>query len=235
MKIDRRKFLYLSGASISAALLSACDSEGPDFTRGLLRFAQKQNEKVERALFRHRAIDIGRGRLAGNALPQYYISDSVPVWDESAQGKWTLEITGSVRQTLRLTLEDLMKLPSITHRVNHYCVEGWTAATEWTGVRVSHLAKIAGVQPDAEYVDFKSFDSGYHESWDMESAMHTQTLVVFGREGKLLEPGHGAPARLHSPIKLGYKSTKYLTQIVFLPYRTGGYWSDQGYDWYAGT
>ena len=59
MKIDRRKFLYLSGASISAVLLSACDSQGPDFTRGLLRFAQRQNEKVERALFRHRAIDIG--------------------------------------------------------------------------------------------------------------------------------------------------------------------------------
>jgi DMSO/TMAO reductase YedYZ molybdopterin-dependent catalytic subunit len=128
-----------------------------------------------------------------------------------------------------------MKLPAITHRVNHYCVEGWTATTEWTGVRVSHLAKMAGLQPHVEYVDFKSFDSDYHESWDMESVIHPQTLVVYGREGKLLEPGHGAPARLHSPIKLGYKSTKYLTQIVFLPYRTGGYWSDQGYDWYAGT
>jgi len=82
MKIDRRKFLYLSGASISTMLISACDSEGPDFTRGLLRFAQRQNEKVERALFRHRAVDIGRGRLAGDALPQYFISDAVPVWDE---------------------------------------------------------------------------------------------------------------------------------------------------------
>jgi len=102
-------------------------------------------------------------------------------------------------------------------------------------VRVSYLAKMVGMMPDAEYVDFKSFDSGYHESWDIESAMHPQTLVVYGHEGRLLEPGYGAPARLHSPIKLGYKSTKYLTQIVFLPYRTGGYWSDQGYDWYAGT
>ncbi|MGI8549109.1 MAG: molybdopterin-dependent oxidoreductase, partial [Gemmatimonadaceae bacterium] len=46
---------------------------------------------------------------------------------------------------------------------------------------------------------------------------------------------HGAPARLYSPIKLGYKNTKYLTRIVFMPVRNGGYWSDQGYEWFAGT
>lgn len=40
---------------------------------------------------------------------------------------------------------------------------------------------------------------------------------------------------MHSPVKLGYKSTKYLTRVVFLPNRTGGYWSDKGYEWYAGT
>lgn len=235
MKIDRRKFLYLGGASLSAALLSACDSQGPKFMKGLLNFSQRQNEKVERALFRHTAIDEANGSLAGNALPRYYISDSIPVWDESVRGKWALEVGGSVSQTLRLTLDDLMKLPSVTHRVNHYCVEGWTAAVEWTGVPVSRLAKMAGVQPDAGYVDFRSFDSGFHESWDIESAMHRQTLVVYGHEGRLLEPGYGAPARVHSPIKLGYKSAKYLTKILFLPNRTGGYWSDQGYDWYAGT
>ncbi len=110
MKIDRRRFLYLSGTSISAALLSAYDSQGPDFTRGLLRFTQRQNEKVEHALFRHRAMDTAKGRLAADALPQYFISDTVPVWDESVHGKWSMEISGSVRQTLRLTLEDLMKL-----------------------------------------------------------------------------------------------------------------------------
>lgn len=40
---------------------------------------------------------------------------------------------------------------------------------------------------------------------------------------------------LHSPIKLGYKCTKYLVRVTFLPERNGGYWSDQGYEWFAGT
>jgi DMSO/TMAO reductase YedYZ molybdopterin-dependent catalytic subunit len=54
-------------------------------------------------------------------------------------------------------------------------------------------------------------------------------------DGRFLSPAYGAPARLHSPVKLGYKSTKYLTRVAFLAERNGGYWSDQGYEWFAGT
>ena len=69
----------------------------------------------------------------------------------------------------------------------------------------------------------------------MQSAMHPQTLVGL-RDGRLsAHARHGAPARVHSPVKLGYKSTKYLTRVVFMPVRNGGYWSDQGYEWYGGT
>ncbi|MDB4911537.1 MAG: oxidoreductase molybdopterin binding protein, partial [Gemmatimonadetes bacterium] len=78
-------------------------------------------------------------------------------------------------------------------------------------------------------------DDDYHESWDMDSAMHPQTLVAYAMDGHMLGMAHGAPARVHSPVKLGYKNTKYLTKIVFLPKRNGGYWSDQGYEWYGGV
>jgi DMSO/TMAO reductase YedYZ molybdopterin-dependent catalytic subunit len=192
---------------------------------------------VERFLFRHRSIDRASvaARAAGAAFPEYYISPRAPVWDAAARGAWMLEVRGQVRRPLRLTLEELARLPGITQRVNHYCVEGWTAVATWTGVRVSELARLAGLLPEARYVDFQSFDDDYHESWDLESAMHPQTLVAYGMDGRYLSVGHGAPARLHSPVKLGYKCTKYLTRIVFLAERNGGYWSDQGYEWYAGT
>lgn len=59
--------------------------------------------------------------------------------------------------------------------------------------------------------------------------------MAYGKDGHLLEPAYGAPARLHAPVKLGYKNTKYLTRVVFRAERNGGYWSDQGYEWYGGT
>ena len=46
---------------------------------------------------------------------------------------------------------------------------------------------------------------------------------------------HGAPLRLYSPIKLGYKLTKYLTAMTFTRERPGGYWEDQGYPWFGGV
>ena len=236
-RVGRREFLTLSGGILSSAVLAACDSRGPRSAEKLLRYAERKNIAVERALFRHTAMDKPRDGAfdAGNKLPSYFISRTVPIWDESARGKWTLEVGGLVANPLRLTLEQLQALPQVSHRVNHYCVEGWTAIETWTGCRVSELARLARPTTEARFVDFDSFDSGYHESWDIESAMHAQTVVAYGLDGKILEPAHGAPARVFAPIKLGYKNTKYLTRIMFLPRMNGGYWSDQGYEWYGGV
>lgn len=234
--LDRRHFLVLGGAVALETLLGGCDSHGPRRASRLLRYAERKNETLERRLFRHTSMDVGSSEhaLTGRALPSYFISRTVPTWDSSVRGQWRLEVGGLVARPLMLTLSDLVRVPHITHRVNHYCVEGWTAIEQWTGCRVRDLARIAGVKPQARYVDFESFDAGYHESWDIESALHHQTLIAYGLDGHWLGPAHGAPARLFSPIKLGYKNVKYLTRVMFLPNRTGGYWSDKGYEWYAG-
>lgn len=239
----RRDFLGLGGSAAAAWLLEACGSRGPERAERLLRYAERKNAAlIERPLFRHTAMgspvaDRPRAEWpnALEALPSYFISQVVPVWDPAVRGPWRLQVTGLVDRPLALSLDDLMRLRGVTQRVDHYCVEGWTAVESWTGVRVSELARLARVRPEARYVDFAGFDSGYHESWDVESALHPQTLVCYGWEGRLLGPAHGAPARVYSPVKLGYKSTKYLTRVVFLPYANGGYWSDQGYEWFAGT
>ncbi len=237
MTIDRRDFITITGAALSSAFLAACDSRGPKSAKKLLRYAERKNESVERALFRHTSMDatLVGAHAAGIALPSYFISKTVPVWQDSVRGAWSLEIGGMVDRPLKLSLQQLVDMPRMSERVNHYCVEGWTAVEQWTGVRLSDLAKLAGVHKGAGYVDFQSFDDGYHESWDIESAMHPQTVVAYGLDGHMLAPAHGAPARIYSPVKLGYKNTKYLTKIMFLPERNGGYWSDQGYEWYGGT
>jgi DMSO/TMAO reductase YedYZ molybdopterin-dependent catalytic subunit len=235
--IDRRRFLLAATSGLGAAVMSACDSTGPRSAQKVLRFAERSNERVERGLFSHRAMDIpgDQARAAGQSFPSYFISRQVPVWDDAARGTWRLQVGGLVQRPLQLSLADLASLPRVGYKLDHFCVEGWTAVATRTGVTLREIARIAGVQPGAHFVDFESFDDGYHESWDIESALHPQTLVVYAQDGHYLNSAWGAPARVYSPVKLGYKNTKYLTRIMFLPNRTGGYWSDQGYEWYGGV
>lgn len=235
--MNRRAFLTAVGTGTGVSLLSACASEGPRAAAGFLKAVEQRNEQLERWLFSPAARNhvAATARLARDAFPNYFVSPRVPLWDESVRGVWRLQIDGAVRHPFSLSLDELMALPGITQRVDHFCVEGWNARAEFRGVRMLDIARMAEVTPDAGYVDFQSFDKDYHESWDMESAMHPQTLIAYGRDGHMLNAMQGAPARLHSPVKLGYKNTKYLTRIVFMPARNGGYWSDRGYEWFGGV
>lgn len=235
--IDRRAFFKTSASSLALAWLAACDSAGPAKAERALAYATRKNEQVERWLLSHTRMDYGSpgAKVAGDRFPSYFVSDAVPKYDSTLTGPWMLEVSGMVKTPLKLSLPQLMSLPSAEQRVDHFCVEGWNAVAVFHGVPMREIIKRAGVDPAASIVDFQSFDDEYHESWDMESVRHPQTMIVYGKDGQPLSPAYGAPARVHSPIKLGYKNTKYLTKVVFLAERNGGYWSDRGYEWFGGT
>ncbi|MEO7997791.1 MAG: molybdopterin-dependent oxidoreductase [Gemmatimonadaceae bacterium] len=235
-RLERRDFLRLGALTLGSALLTACNSNGPKWADRWLNVAEKNNEKVERWLMSRDSFNKGspKGYLAGNRFPSYFISKTVPMWDYT-KGPWFLEVGGAVRKPVKLTMSDLMNIRNRRQRVDHFCVEGWTAIEVLTGAPMTEIARMVEPTSDANFVDFSSFDKDYHESWDIDSAMHQQTIIAYAKEDALLSPSYGAPARVHSPIKLGYKNTKYLTKITFMPERNGGYWSDIGYEWYGGT
>jgi len=148
--------------------------------------------------------------------------------------EWALEVGGLVRTPARLTRLMIEALPRVTYTVKHHCVEGWTAVATWTGVPVSAIVNMVRPTPDARYLRFDSFDSRYFNGWDLTSAMHPQTILAYAYNDRPLMAAHGAPLRLYSPIKLGYKMTKYLTAMSFTREKPGGYWEDQGYPWLGG-
>src|SRR5687767_9481465 len=110
--LGRRDFLAVGGGILATALLAACESRGPKSAEKLLRYAERKNMVVERALFRHTVMDVPSARAhdAGNKLPSYFISKTLPIWNESERGKWSLEVGGVVGNPVKLTLEDLQKL-----------------------------------------------------------------------------------------------------------------------------
>ena len=238
--LSRRDLVRLGVVAGPASLLAACGWNGGSALEPGLRLYSRVNDWVGERIF------LGRRRLA----PEYPVSArtapvNFPAYSITYNNTgrfpgverpdaWALEVSGRVRNPLRLTREMLEALPAVSYTVKHHCVEGWTAIGTWTGVPVSTIAAMVQPTAEARYLRFDSFDSGYYNGWDLASAMHPQTILAYGWNDRPLMMNHGAPLRLYSPIKLGYKLTKYLTKMTFTRDRPGGYWEDQGYPWFAG-
>ena len=227
--LTRRRFLITCAA---ASFLAGCDRVHP--VSGFLGGMKDWNEKFEEFLFSQKSLAPQLPPSATTpeeAFPAYFISNSMPV----ASAHWSLKVGGMVARPTVFSLEQIQKLPRTEMRVQHHCVEGWSAVASWYGVRLSDIAKLVGLSRQVKYVEFRSFDSNYWSSWDLASALHPQTLLAYGMNNHPLGPEHGAPLRLYSAVKLGYKMVKYLTEVNFLPHQTGGYWENQGYDWFGGV
>src|SRR5712692_7219334 len=223
---------FLTALALPGLPLLGCDSTSSK--GGFFGVMERWNERFQRALFDPSRLAPELSKQEETPLeefPRYYISDEVP----RAPAGWALRVGGRVMRPGTFSAAALERLTRTDVRVRHYCVEGWSAVASWHGVRLRDLAEAVGADPRAPYVEFRSFDEDYYSSWDRESALHPQTILAYGMNGQPLGPAHGAPLRLYSAVKLGYKMVKYLTEVNFLERRTGGYWEDQGYEWFAGV
>ena len=152
---------------------------------------------------------------------------------------WRLDIGGLVARPSSLSLGDLKRLPARTQVTLQACEEGWSFIAEWTGALFSSVLESVGARPEAKYVVFYTFDDWW-DSIDMADALHAQTVLAYGMNGRDLPPPHGAPARLKVARQLGYKNLKYLTRIVVtdtvgnIGKGLGGGGAEVGYSWYAG-
>ncbi len=233
-RIDRRRFLRLAGGASAASLIAACGWDGGRLVRpGLLDWSRVNDWVGEKIFFSPTRLARTYDPAERSAmLPSYFISDMTPMLSDPRA--WRLRVDGMVAQPLDLSVDDLMAMPRVSYTVKHHCVEGWSAIAGWHGVPVSAIVERSRPLAGARFIDFVSFDAGYSNGWDLASAMHPQTILAYGMNDNPLPPAHGAPLRLYSPTKLGYKLTKYLVSMTFTDKRPGGYWEDQGYPWFGG-
>jgi DMSO/TMAO reductase YedYZ molybdopterin-dependent catalytic subunit len=145
-----------------------------------------------------------------------------------------LKVGGLVQSTRPWTLPELYALPKAEQITRHICVEGWSAIGRWGGAPFSEFLKRVGADTSAKYVGFKCADD-YYESIDMATALHPQTLLAFTYDGQQLPRQYGYPMKLRMPTKLGYKNPKHIMEIFVTNAYPGGYWVDQGYNWFGGS
>ncbi len=246
--MKRRLFV---ASSLGALALSGCTTRFKDsLTQGPFR-----NVLTAAEGWNHRAIGTrGMARLYSDAdIDRDFRTNGLTTPADSSytglfKDNWRnykLVVDGLAEHPQAFTLAALRAMPLQTQITRHDCVEGWSAIGKWRGVRLADVLAAAGPKPGARYAIFSCFDvddegTRYYESLDLTQAAHPQTLLALDLNDAPLDADHGAPVRLRIPTQLGYKSAKWVRRIELassfssVGNGNGGYWEDQGYEWYAG-
>jgi DMSO/TMAO reductase YedYZ molybdopterin-dependent catalytic subunit len=233
-RVERRLFLK-QGLSLGAlALLSGCELTDDESVQKILLAMSRWNDRAQGWLFNANKL---APEYPESAITKpfpfnaYYGEDEV----REVDGKdYKLELSGLIADKKPWRLPELYALPQTSQITRHICVEGWSAIGKWSGVRFRTFLERVGADLSAKYVGFNCADN-YSTSIDMATALHPQTLLTFRFADEILPPKYGFPMKLRMPTKLGFKNPKHITEIMVSNTYLGGYWEDQGYNWYSGS
>ncbi|HLZ74395.1 molybdopterin-dependent oxidoreductase [Phenylobacterium sp.] len=246
-----RRALVGGLASLGGLALAGCSDENPPTYGNLLRIADDFTYRAQRLLLPRNALvrqfdhaDITSMPAIGttdpgNAKEPAFSTDFGEAYDrlrKAAFAEWRLEVAGLVARPGAYALADLKALPARTQITRHTCEEGWSSIAQWTGAPLAALLSHAGMLPTARYVNFHAYDETV-DSIDLYDALHPQTILAYGMNGRDLPVAHGAPARLRVETQLGYKSVKFLRRIeVVEKFDDFGKKGNiqNGWSWYAG-
>jgi DMSO/TMAO reductase YedYZ molybdopterin-dependent catalytic subunit len=229
----RRHFLRGAASLGALAFLTGCDIiDGPS-AESALRVVSRFNDRAQAWLF---DPDKLAPTYPESAITRpfpfngFYREDEAPEVDGAT---YRLEVGGLVDDKRSWTLEELHALPQEKQITRHVCVEGWSAIGAWTGTRLSEFLRRVGADTRAKYVWFQCADT-YSNTIDMPTALHPQTQMTFGFDNDVLPVKYGFPMKIRMPTKLGFKNPKYVIAMHVTNKDLGGYWEDQGYNWFSG-
>jgi DMSO/TMAO reductase YedYZ molybdopterin-dependent catalytic subunit len=248
---SRRRFLTRLLAGAATSLLAGCDTATRSpWLHKLLGLGERANGVAQRLVTARKSM--AQEFSAADVSPEFRSNGTANPLDPRYQAlaanqfrDWSLKIDGLVQKPLELTLRELRSMPSRTQITRHDCVEGWSAIGKWTGVPLSAVLNRVVPQASARYVVFHCADpmddgKPYYESIDFDDAYHPQTVLAYDLNDAALPIANGAPVRIRIERQLGYKMAKYIMRIelvasfAHIGAGNGGYWEDQGYEWYAG-
>jgi DMSO/TMAO reductase YedYZ molybdopterin-dependent catalytic subunit len=229
----RRAFLRGAASLGALTMLTGCEVVDSFSAEKVLRKISEFNDGAQALLFDPNQLAPTYPESAiTKPFPfnAYYPLEDAPEVD----GKdFKLEVGGLVDNTRSWTLEELYALPQEKQITRHICVEGWSAIGSWTGVRLSEFLRRIGADTRAKYVWFQCAE-GYSNTIDMATALHPQTQLTFKFGDEILPRAYGFPMKCRIPTKLGFKNPKHVVAMHVTNKDLGGYWENQGYNWFSG-
>ena len=232
----------VTGLGVAARLAQAYGLVPPDHG-GIYGLGETLTYASQRLLTRHSlAREFSRNQISKRPVPNEMppLTEAYKRLQAGGFADWRLSIDGMVDRPGAFSLAQLKSYPSRSQITQLACEEGWSYIAEWTGVPLSHVLELVGVQPPAKYVVYFSIDPDWWESIDMADALHPQTFLAYGLNGDELPVGNGGPLRLRLPRQLGYKSVKFVTHMTITDSLKrfgkglGSAAPEAGYAWYAG-
>jgi sulfoxide reductase catalytic subunit YedY len=238
---NRRQFMTMGAAGALAigggylAMGSASGAEPPaDPSVALYPAQRNMRYRLDR--------EITNEKVSTTYNNFYEFGSSKNVW-EAAQKlpirPWDIKIDGMVEKEMTLGIDDLLKQVELEERVyRHRCVEAWAMAVPWTGFPMKRLVEIAKPLSSAKYVRMETFNRpdvayGMKASWypwpyteglTMEEATNDLALLGTGIYGKPMPKQMGAPLRLVTPWKYGFKSVKSIVRFTFTDKQPKTFW-----------
>jgi DMSO/TMAO reductase YedYZ molybdopterin-dependent catalytic subunit len=233
-RLERRGLLRGSLSLGALTMLTGCNLQDGDAVDKALWAMSRWNDRVQAWLFNpNRLAPTYPASAITNPFPfnAFYPVDDAPEIDGD---DYALEVSGRVADKQSWTLQRLRTLKQESQITRHICVEGWSAIGQWSGVPFRVFLERIGADLRARYVGFKCADR-YYSSIDMATALHPQTILALDYGNAPLPAKYGFPMKLRVPTKLGFKNPKHIAALFVTNDYPGGYWEDQGYNWFSGS
>ncbi len=252
---DRRGLLKAAGTVALAGILADCDNSPSAAAPGPA--APVADPSASLYPFKHNPkYTLDRGITPANVVSSYNnyyefgdgkedpsrLADKLPI------RPWQISIEGMVEKPFKIDIDTLMKTMPLEERLyRHRCVETWSFAVPWSGFPMKALVDYAKPMSGATYVTMKTFQNPavapgqrmifypwpYTEGLTIAEATNDMAFMVTGAYGKPLPKQNGAPLRLATPWKYGFKSIKGIQRIIFSNQRPKSYWQALATDEYG--
>lgn len=189
----------------------------------------QSNERREREREMRDAGRLPPGQSLTLKWPVLHVG-SVPLF---APTTWDFRVFGLVKEQLRLSWEELCKLPQSEVFADLHSVSRWSRFNNhWGGILATELMKRVTLRPEARHVMIHG-ENNYTANLPISDFLLPTTVFALRHDGEPLTAEHGYPLRLVVPNLYGYKSVKWVRGIQFLDRESPGLWEFNGFHIYG--
>ena len=229
--MTRREWLKWSAVMSAGLLASAC---GPLAGNADQPATTTSQGGTSNEVGGTQPLDIGLGDKVKYTSNDAFYNVDIGAGHPAVDGpSWRLALEGSVEKPLKLTLDELKQLPSVTQSRTFECISNPVGGplignAVWVGVQMKQLLAMAGMKASAKELVVRAAD-GFHTSIPIALAQNENALLVYAMNGQPLPRDHGFPLRCVWPGRFGMKQPRWIIRIEVIDTSYRGYWEQQGW------